>query len=116
MTNTFANLVIVHKIEIIFSLMSNSGLYSLNKDELVKIICTISADKEKELKELKEVKRKYDFIIDSAISLHNYMGICFACQMDIISSLGDFSVCQRCERVYHDECMILDDDTRCTDC
>ncbi len=80
-----------------------SGLYSLNKDELVKIICTISADKDKQIAELTKVHK---YLVHCAIESDMYYGDCAICKDVMISEFYDFNIyCRLCFRHFHKDCL-----------
>ena len=81
------------------------SLYSLNKDELIKIICHISADKDKEIAELKQYKMNYDNLILKAQSMGQYAGKCGICKIDLIESFDVCFNCGTCGCAYHDSCV-----------
>ena len=77
-----------------------SGLYSLNKDELIKIICTISADKDK----------KYNYLLEQ---IKKELDVeCLTCDIceytDIILRHGaeELSIvcCKGCDKTFHIKC------------
>jgi hypothetical protein len=85
------------------------SLYSLNKDELVKIICHISADKDKQIAEL---NKKHNYLVHCAIESDMYFGDCAICKDVMISEFDDFNIyCAQCFRYFHKDCL-----THCYNC
>ncbi len=81
-----------------------SGLYSLNKDELVKIICTISADKDKEIK---KVQSDYNHLIQQCYALS--IGAIFQCDIckrfDVFDDCtAEIETCEACGLSFHYKC------------
>ena len=82
-----------------------SGFYCLSKDLLIKIICHISADKDKEISELKQYKMNYDNLILKAKNTEQYAGKCSVCKFDIIDSFEAYIYCELCDSAYHNCCV-----------
>lgn len=97
------------KLNLFFILMSNSGLYALNKDVLVHLISTISADKDKEIKKLKS---KFDDVIDKLSDISDKcldMNNCDVCEVYEFKRYWDnwednVFICDNCYVFYHKEC------------
>jgi len=74
------------------------GLYSLNKDMLIKIICTINADKDK----------KYNHLLEQIKELGEECLTCDICEYTDIVQFGSEELpimcCQKCKKIYHIEC------------
>lgn len=81
------------------------SLYSLSKDELIKIICTVNyAQQEKQNEELKS---KYNYLMEQLeISDINHL-TCNICNItEILESAHCYkiTICDRCNKAFHLEC------------
>ncbi len=85
------------------------SLYNLNKDELIKIICTISADKDKEIAKLKS---KYENVIDKISYVDHVIDMrqCEFCDTYEFKEYSDIwgnivFTCPYCYQFYHKACI-----------
>ena len=82
-----------------------SGLYSLNKDELVKIICTINyAELEKQVTEL---KIRYNYLIEQLENHDADYSTCDICKFTEILDNNNFYkivTCNNCNKSFHVKC------------
>ena len=107
------------KLNLFFILMSNSGLYALNKDVLVHLISTVSADKDKVIKELKS---KYRHLINQSMKFGSIeMMECNICNhidlVDVSKDSTDIVMCDYCGNTYHYKCkLICFNCFQCSDC
>lgn len=99
--------------------MSNSGLYSLNKDELIKIISTVNYSEQEE--RIKKLTNDYKHLIQQCNKLRGlFIYQCDICErFDLFDdySTSNMETCNECGLSYHYECQsICRHCSVCSDC